>query len=86
MADFEEKPVGVGEWIVTFILSSLPIIGFVLLIVWAFDGNTKRSKKNWAIATLILIVVTIIIWIALIGSLSSFSGDLHNLMEDMFNR
>ena len=51
-----EEEVSVGEWIVTFIIFSIPIIGFIMLFVWAFGDNTKPSKKNWARAMLISIV------------------------------
>jgi len=51
-----EEEVSVGEWIVTFIIFSIPIIGFIMLFVWAFGDNTKPSKRNWARAMLISIV------------------------------
>ena len=51
-----EEEVSVGEWIVTFIIFSIPIIGFIMLFIWAFGDNTKPSKRNWARAMLISIV------------------------------
>jgi len=52
-----EKEVSVGEWLITFIIFSIPIIGFIILFVWAFGDNTKPSKRNWARAMLISIIV-----------------------------
>ena len=50
-----EEEVSVGEWLITFIIFSIPIIGFIMLFVWAFGDNTKISKRNWARAMLISI-------------------------------
>lgn len=48
----------VGEWLVVLIVSCIPLIGFIFLIIWACDGShTKDSRKNWAIAQLILMVI-----------------------------
>ena len=46
--------VSVGGWILSIILSCIPVVGIICLIIWAI-GNS--GKKNWAIAQLILIVV-----------------------------
>ena len=51
-----EEEVSVGEWLITFVIFSIPIIGFIMLFVWAFGDNTKISKRNWARAMLISII------------------------------
>jgi hypothetical protein len=50
-----EKPVSTGDWVLTFFLVSIPLIGLILLCVWAFGGGLNESKSNWAKATLIWI-------------------------------
>jgi len=75
----ENTTVSVGNWIGTFILSAIPIVGLVLLFVWAFGSNTIQSKKNWARAALILALIGIVlavIWTIVFGSFigSLFSG------------
>jgi hypothetical protein len=42
----------IGSWIVNFLISIIPIIGFIFIIIWANDDNNK-IRKNWAIASLI---------------------------------
>jgi len=37
----------VGQWVLTLFLSSLSIIGLILLFVWAFS-DTPQPKKNFA--------------------------------------
>ena len=50
----KDVPLKVGQYIGMFILSSLGIIGFILLLVWAFSGDTNTNKKNFARAMLIM--------------------------------
>jgi len=53
------KPLSVGEWIVTLIITALPIIGFIMLFVWAFGSNANPNKANWAKAALVLFAIGI---------------------------
>ena len=54
-------PTSVGNWFVTMLLTFIPLIGFIMLIVWAFGGNTEPSKKNWDRAQLIWMIIVIIL-------------------------
>jgi hypothetical protein len=49
------------EWALTIFLASLPIIGFVLVLVWAFDSGTDVNKKNWARGSLLLMLIYFIL-------------------------
>ena len=50
-----------GEWFLNLFLVAIPLVGLILLFVWAFSSGTAPSKKNWARANLIWILVTIIL-------------------------
>jgi Trk-type K+ transport system membrane component len=60
----------VGQWVLTILIAGIPIVGLVMIFVWAFSGNTNINKSNWAKATLIWIVVGIIIG----GAILSITG------------
>lgn len=51
--EFNSGEVSVGNWFVTLLVSMIPVVGWVLLFVWAFGNNTEKSKSNWAKAMLI---------------------------------
>lgn len=72
------KSLTIGDWLITFLIQAIPIVGFIMLFVWAFGGDTHPSKKTWAQATLIFMVVvvfTIILFILLGGIfMSMFEG------------
>lgn len=55
----------VSEWLVTLLITAIPIVGFVMLFVWAFGGNVKPSKANWAKAALILFAIFIGLYVLL---------------------
>lgn len=74
--------VSVGDWMVTLLIVSIPVVGLVMLFVWGFGSSTNLSKQNWAKAELIWMLIAIVIWtllmifygalfIGLIGSLGS---------------
>ena len=59
------KPVTVGDWIITYLLMSIPLVNIILMFVWAFGSNTPASKANWAKAMLIIMLFGIILYAAI---------------------
>ena len=55
-----------GDWFVTLLIAAIPIIGFIMLFVWAFSGGTNPSKANWAKAALLWLVIIIAIYLFII--------------------
>ena len=64
----------VVDWIVTFLLMCIPLVGIIMLFVWAFGGDTRPSRKTWAQATLILLVVIPVLWFLFLGSVFATLG------------
>jgi len=65
-----------GEWILTFLIVSIPLVGFIMLFVWAFGNGTNESKANWAKASIIwfLIIIGIYVLFALIFGAAMFAA------------
>lgn len=55
----QHKPVSIGDWIITLIISMIPLVNIVMLLVWAFGSNTNPSKANWAKAYLAFIAILV---------------------------
>ena len=72
----ETRPVSLGDWLITLIVASLPLIGLIMLLVWAFSAGTHPSKKTFCQAALILMVIAIVLTFALGGMafLTAMSG------------
>jgi hypothetical protein len=73
MNETENKPVSVGEWILTFILLAIPLVNIIMLFVWAFGDSAQPSKKTFAKAQLIIFAVIICLSI-LFGILAAVTG------------
>lgn len=76
--NLRDDEVSVGEWIVTMILLAIPIVNIVMLCIWAFGGNAKPSKKNYALATLIVMAIMIVIAVIFVVVLGSALLSLAN--------
>lgn len=69
----------IGAWVGTLILTAIPIVGFICLIVWAVSSSPeKRSRKNWAIAQFILMLIGIVLTIILVAIYGSAIANLIN--------
>tara|TARA_B100001758_G_scaffold220317_1_gene208961 strand:- start:3000 stop:3416 length:417 start_codon:yes stop_codon:yes gene_type:complete len=55
----------IGNWILNIFLTSIPLVGLILMIVWATD-KSNINRKNWAVARLI--------WAGIISVLSIIIG------------
>ena len=59
MENQNDQVVKTGDWVLTLLICAIPIVGFIMLFVWAFGGGTNPSKANWAKAALIWIAISI---------------------------
>jgi hypothetical protein len=51
------SPVKVGEWVWTILIASIPLVGLIMLFVWAFSQAENPSKANWAKAMLLWMLI-----------------------------
>lgn len=56
-----ETPVSIGDWILTYLIMCIPCLGLIMMFVWAFGNNTKKSKSNFCKAMLIVSAVCIVL-------------------------
>jgi hypothetical protein len=68
------EPVSVTDWLITILLTSLPVINLIMLFVWAFGDSTHPSKSNWARASLIWMVIGIVIGVITVIALGGLAA------------
>ncbi len=51
------KDMSVGAWMLTLFLMCIPVVGIVMLFMWAFGSNAPEFKRNFARAVLIFAVI-----------------------------
>lgn len=74
--DVRTKPMTVGNWFVTMLLSFIPVVNIICFIVWAVSGSTNKNKQNWARAMWIWAAISVVIGIVLTIVAGSFLKDL----------
>jgi len=57
------EEMSIGEWLITFLLTSIPVIGFIILLIWSFEEGTRPIRSAWAKAMLIWYLFSFIIGI-----------------------
>lgn len=88
----EEKPVSFLNWVGTMILPFIPIVGWiiylVMLFVWSFGSDTNRTKKNWARAMLVVIVIgialVIIFFTSMVMNILNSGMNLEGYMNEYY--
>lgn len=74
-----KETLSIGDWLITLIISAIPLVNLIMLFVWSFSSGTHPSKANWAKATLILIAIVIILYIIFFAI---FGATIFGLMEN----
>ena len=75
--NYDQKPMSVKEWLVTMLLTAIPMVGFILLFVYAFGNNENVNKQNWAKAQLLLFAIVlglVIVFFVAFGALFASLG------------
>lgn len=54
-----QKPMSVKDWLITLLIMAIPLVGFIMLFVYAFSDSENVNRKNWAKAQLIVMAIVI---------------------------
>jgi len=52
-----------SEWVITLLITAIPLVGLIMLFVWAFGSDTNANKANWAKALLIWYAILLVIYL-----------------------
>ena len=64
MESFEnpnQKPMSVKDWLITFLILAIPVVGLVMLFIYAFGNDQNIHKQNWAKAQLIWMAIRFVV-------------------------
>lgn len=61
----KSETVTVGDWLITLLIGAIPLVNLIMLCVWAFGGGTPPSKANFAKATLLWLVLSVLLSVLL---------------------
>lgn len=66
----------IGNWVVTLILTAIPLVNIIMLIVWAVSSTENPNRKNWAIAGLIFVGIMFALYILLFSTVAGMMGGM----------
>lgn len=75
------EPMSVKDWIITLLITYIPLVGLIMLLVWAFDSSTHPNKKNFAKASLIWMLIGIVLAIIFFALFASMMMGVMGTME-----
>lgn len=61
--DKTETVMTLGDWMLTLLLTYIPIVNIIMLIIWSVDASTNVNKKHFAWASLIFMGIGIVLTI-----------------------
>lgn len=53
----------VKDWVVTILLTCIPLVGLILLFVWAFGNDGNQIRQNWAKGNLIVAAIVLVLYL-----------------------
>ena len=56
------RPMAVGDWLLTYLIMIVPIVNIVMLFIWAFGSNVNIHRNSWAKATLIWFAIVMALY------------------------
>lgn len=70
----DETPLKTIDYLVLMILSSVPLLGWILLLVWAFSSNTNVNRRNFCRAQLIMVAINLLASVLLVAMYAILLG------------
>ncbi len=59
----DESVMTTGSWFVTMLITAIPIVGIVMIFIWAFGSSGNINRRNYARAVLIWALIAIVLGI-----------------------
>lgn len=81
----DTSPMTVGQFVATFLIQCIPIVGIIMLFVWAFGSDTNINRRNYARAMLIILAVGVALYIVLFAAIGSFIGSIISSMGKSYS-
>lgn len=51
----------IKDWFITLLITAIPLVGLIMLIVWALGDDSNINRRNYAKASLLWIIIMFVI-------------------------
>lgn len=68
----DKNRISTSDWLISIFVASIPLIGMIMLLIWAFSNDVPETKANWAKGMLLWTLICImlgVIFMVIFGSL-----------------
>jgi hypothetical protein len=79
--------ISVGSWMGMMFVTAIPIIGLIMILVWAFIGE-NQSRKNYyrAILAWFLVLVLLLVGLIVVGALLGNWPVIQKHFQDLMHK
>ena len=77
----KSSDVGLGEWMWTLLVAAIPLVGFVMMFVFAF-ASEKKSKRTFFQAALIWTAIGLVLGIVMMEGMFSMMFSLFGALGE----
>lgn len=74
----DTEPIGMGSYLIMFLVLCIPVVNLVVLLLWAFGKNGNVNRRNFSRAALIYLAIGIVLSI---GAVLFFIGIFANAVQ-----
>ena len=71
-ASGEKEPLTMGQYLLIFLLLSIPLLNIVLLFLWSFGRNVNINKRNFARASLGVCLIMSVVYVFVVLSMAGY--------------
>ncbi|MDE6940570.1 MAG: hypothetical protein K2P40_06490, partial [Lachnospiraceae bacterium] len=71
-----EEPVTFADWMISTLIMCIPCVGIIMIFVWAFGSNTKKSKSNYFKAMLVWTAIGFVLAIVMGGAFAAILASI----------
>ena len=64
-------------------LIAIPIVGFIVLLVWAFSKNTNLNRKHYARSVLIWALISVLLGVIVTIAGGNLLGNLQGIFNSL---
>ena len=68
----DSAPLSIGNYLIMMLVGAIPVVGLIMMLVWAFSGSANTNRKNYARSVLIMMLVVLVLSIIFGASMLSF--------------
>jgi heme/copper-type cytochrome/quinol oxidase subunit 2 len=81
--DNDNNYVSMGGWMLMMLVTAIPVIGWIMIFVWAFTGENQTRKNYYrAILCWILIMLLPLVCVVIYGAVHGNMPAIQKLIQD----